>query len=282
MNKFRERRIDNRQREYAQRVNQERRRKRRKKNYLIHYILIFILVTVIGVILSLTVFFNINKIVINGNSNLVTNDQIIGFTKVSEGQNLFRINLEKIEKRIIENTTDIDSVNVKRGLPDKLIIDLEPSQAKLAYYNNGKYYLISQGNRVINVVDSLDSYPDIIKFSSADLKDIKVGDFLTDNEAYEDINKLISHINKVGLNGIKAIEIKSNGDIKLDFENRITIELGNMVEIDYKLKTVNKVLTEYVDTNTYGVIDAKTETVAYFRPMSREKQIESGKVVKVE
>lgn len=282
MNKFRERRIDNRYREYAQLENQQKRKRRRKKNYLIHYILIFILVSVIGIVLSLTVFFNINKIVIKEKSNLVSNEQILQFSQVEEGQNLFRIDLNKIEDRILSKTTDVDSVKVKRGLPDKLVIELEPSKPKLAYYKDGKYYLISQGDRVINIVDKVDKYPDIIKFSSADLKNIKVGDYLTDNKAYKEINKIIDSINKIDIKGVKAIAIKNNENIVLNYQNRITIELGNMVEIEYKLKTVNKVLKEHIQENSFGIIDAKTQTVAYFRPMSMQKQIESGKAVKVE
>lgn len=282
MNKFRERRVISKQREYAQLANQEKRKRRRRKNYLLHYILVFILITVIGITLSLTVFFNINKIVVKGDSKLATNDQIIEFTQVSVGQNLFRISLDKIENRVLEKTPDIDSVNVKRGLPDKLIVQLQTSEPKMAYYKAGQYYLISNANRVINIVDNLEQYPNIIKCASEDLGEIKLGDYLTNNEKYKSIDKVISYINASGIEGIKAMEIKGTHDIKLNYQDRITIQIGNMTEIDYKLKMVKKVLSEHIKPDDYGVIDAKVQTVAYFRPMSLERQKSSGKFVKIE
>lgn len=282
MNKFRERRIDDKRREYAQLANQEKRKRRRKKNYLIHYILVFILVSIIGTTLSLTVFFNISNIIIEGTSNFATNEEILGFSQVTEGQNLFRIDLDKIEDRIIKNTTDIDSVTVHRALPDKLVISLEQSVPKLAFYNLGKYYLVSNGDRVISQVDNVDEYTDIIKFTSTQIKDIQVGQFLTENEEYQKFKNVIDYITKCDLQGVKAIEIEEDNDINLNYQDRITIELGNMIEINYKLKTVKKVLDEHIDANAFGVIDARTETVAYFRPMSIEKQIESGKIVQIE
>lgn len=282
MNKFRERRIDSKRREYAQLANQEKRKRRRKKNYIIHYILVFILVTVIGTILSLTVFFNINKIIIDGNSELKTKEEIVGYTNVSVGDNLFRIDIDKIENRILNNTTDIDAVKVQRGLPDRLVVKLTPSVPKLAYFNNGSYHLISGADRVITTVDNLEKYPDIIKFTSENLKDIKVGEFLSENETYQEFKKVMDSISSSQIQGVKAIEIKKDGEIKLNYQDRITVELGNTIELDYKLKTVKKVIEEHIDKNAFGIIDAKTETVAYFRPMSYEKQKESGKTVKIE
>ena len=60
--------IDAEERVHAQKAVAAKRKRRRKKNYALYYIILFIFIVVAGIVLSLTVFFNIDAIQVEGNS----------------------------------------------------------------------------------------------------------------------------------------------------------------------------------------------------------------------
>jgi len=58
------------------------------------------------------------------------------------------------------------------------------------------------------------------------------------------------------------------------------VQIGSVVELEYKFQIVKKVLNEYVQEQE-GILDARTVSMAYFRPMTMAVQIETGKAVDV-
>ena len=69
---------------------QQRRKKKRKRNYTLYYILLFFFLTVAGIVLSLTVFFNIRNIEVTGSAIYGVED-VEPLLGVQKGDNLLRI-----------------------------------------------------------------------------------------------------------------------------------------------------------------------------------------------
>lgn len=125
------------------------RKRRRKRKYMLYYILIFIIFITTAISLSLTVFFNIDEIVVL-NSGVHTTDEITSVGNVKIGDNLLRTSLKKIEDNILDECLDFDKVSVKRSFPNKLIIDCLPCDIKFCYQtNDGMYVYVSSYGRVI-------------------------------------------------------------------------------------------------------------------------------------
>lgn len=265
-------------RDQARRANQQKHVRRRKKNYTLHYILLSILILVIGITLSVTVFFNTEEIVVEGNVTH-SSEELIGYTNVELGDNLFRMNMEKLENSILEHTVDLDEVQVKRQLPSTLVITVTQATPAAAYYGNGAYNIISSSGRVVAQAASLEEYPNVVQLVGTNLTSYALGDYLTDDPNYQAAQTTVAAMQKVGIDNIVAVDASDANNILLSYGNRVTIQLGNTVEVEYKLQMVKKVLEEYVDPNAEGIIDARKPTVAYFRPMTMEKQLADGKAV---
>ena len=116
-------------REIARIKSRKIRKRRKKRTYMLYYILIFVIFLTIGISLSLTVFFNIDIIEINNSGKYSTND-VLAASEVTVGDNLLKINLEKIQQRILNSCLELEKINVKRSFPNKLIIDCEPCELK--------------------------------------------------------------------------------------------------------------------------------------------------------
>ena len=128
----------------------ELRRKKRKKRRLITGFVIFMITALsVAAVLSVTVLFPI-KIVKATGSKLYTEKQIVKSSGISEDNNLFTLSAEAVTENLVRNLPYIDSVELKRELPDKITIVVNDATEYACFYADDVYYVISQGGRVIN------------------------------------------------------------------------------------------------------------------------------------
>ncbi len=248
-------RAQKKQKEKAYRQNSKKHKKRRKKNYILYYLLLLIIITVAGITLSVTVFFNISSIEVNG-TQMYSDEQIIDYADISEGDNLFRLNLKKAENNILDNCIYLDGVDIKRRLPDVLSIECIEANPQTAIYYKNKYYIVSSGGRIILECDNLEAYPDIFLIYDFDLAGLKTGDFITQNSDYKTFEEVWKTVETVGMaDNITVSYINSGVDVKLCYQNRIIISLGNVLELDYKLSSAKKIIDESIGAQESGILD---------------------------
>lgn len=103
------------------------------------------------------------------NSKRITREEIIGLAGIESGANMLRMDLKLMGEHILRNPW-VETVQVRRYLPDKLSITVT-ERDPIAVVNMGfVYYLDKKGNvfKVLNQGDRLD-YPMITGFSEDDL-----------------------------------------------------------------------------------------------------------------
>lgn len=262
-------------RDEAREANSVRHRRRRRKNYTLYYILVLFLIVVTGVTLSITVFFNTARIVVVGNDNH-SPEEILSYTGAELGDNLFRMNLSEMERNIMENTVDLDQAKVSRKLPDTLMIDLTPAEAVAAAYNGESYDILSSGGRIINQTSDLTDYPEIFMLSGVDFSKTEVGGFVEDNTGYQNMKTVLSQMEKRSLTEVQAMEVTTGREIKLSYQNKITIYLGSILDLEYKLDLVKQLIEERISPGEEGVIDVRFSGEAIFRPMTMANQQARG------
>ena len=173
--------LDERQR--AQQAVTARRRKKRKKNYILYYIILFLFIIVAGIILSLTVFFNIETIDVEGTSKY-TAEEIVAKSGLQTGDNLFRISTGDASKRIISELEYIDNVEIRRSFPNKLTITITEAKPVMSLSSGTNYYLVSDAGRIL---ESGLSGPKENTFvvTGIDLNGYKNGDFISTDTSPE-------------------------------------------------------------------------------------------------
>ena len=254
------------------RINRVRRKRRRKRNRALYYILALIVIVAAGAILSTTVFFQIETITVEGTQRY-TAQQIAQYGGVQIGDNLFRINLDQIEEQAVEGCTTLDSIQVRRSLPNTLVFICQEAEAKYGILGGDQIYILSSAGRIIDITQRLDSYPDLVLLSGPDVTGLNIGDFL-EQDSLNSLTSALNAASAAGIDGIRGAAM-DGVEVSLNYQDRVTIRLGNVLDLDYKFSLVSEVLFTRVGSSEAGVLDASVEGRVTFRPMPLAEQSET-------
>ena len=265
---------------------QQRRKRKRKRNYTLYYILLFFILTVAGIILSLTVFFNIRTIEVTG-SDLYTTEDVLPILGAEKGDNLLRIKTSQLRDNVFANFLQADEVKVRRVFPSTLWVEVTDGVSEVQMESAGNYYSISGGGRVLKIASSPEKGNGIVLLG-VDLADMKVGDFLADKktdttgteegkaaaEAFshqlQTVKSLFSAMEEAQVTGITAVDVSDELKLTVYWENRVQVVLGSFSELSYKLRLCKAILEDptRIASDARGVLDAETASSAgvFFRP----------------
>lgn len=254
------------------RRNESTRVRRNRGNLTWIYLLVGVLVVLVFVILSLTVFFKLNTFIIEGDT-VYTNDRIVSESGLVFNENLLRLDEETAEQNILIALPFIETVDVKIELPSTVKIKVTAA-AEYAYLPCGDYcYIVNSLGRVLKRSDITPEDLIQLKGVAPPEKTLEVNSaegnrtyLVFDDERTQNAFALlaeelsVSHIGK-----ITRVEMSSYLDISFIVDNRVRVELGNMVDMDYKMKYVRKLFADenYIPKTGYAILDvSNTERVS--------------------
>ena len=245
-------------------------RKKKKIKRIIKWTTIFLLI-IGGIVFALvSPIFNIKEIQVTNNNQIAT-ETIVSLSQLQVGQNLFRFNKNKVEKEI-ETNPYIESVDIKRKLPNKVEITVEERNRNYnveflngyAYINNQGYILeISEQKLDLPVIQGITTEADQIvagnRLNTEDLEKLEVViQIMNICKSYE-LEKKVTAIN---------ITDKSNYIIYMEEEKK-TIYLGDERNLSNKMLYVPTILEE--NQGKEGTIYVNGDVNNNFKPRFREK-----------
>ncbi len=253
------------ERYYASKEKQRKKRKRR----LYFFLTVFCLAAFL--VLSLTVFFNINTFEISGNS-VYSDTQIITAAGLGEGDNLFRLNKFKIAEKMVVELPYLGSVNIYRKLPTTLCIEVQETRASLVAYSGGKYVLMDPSLKVLEVRDELPEGP-------AYLIGVKLTDTTLGAKAVFEKDTLEQTVGTLvqGLEDhfdhekVSAIDVTELHALRVYYDNhRIKVLLGNTERLEEKLQMAQNAISQNGLTEK-ARIDITGADAAYYRVLTEEE-----------
>lgn len=230
----------------VKRNQNSKRVRRRRRNVPLYCFLVIIFVMGIGILLSVTLFFNINKINIKGEVDY-SNEDIIRMSGISIGDNMVRMDTQKVGNNILNSMIYIEDVNINKKYPDTLEINVTKCVAAANIQFGNEYILVSQKGKILDKVDS--PQDDLIIVNGFEPAAETLGTYLTSNdeqktEIYFEIFEYITNNQK---NKIRNVDITDKYDIIINYDDRINFELGNANDITYKLKLAETVFDDLGD-----------------------------------
>ena len=241
------------------------RRRKLKKNML--SILLALIVMCVGIVLVFSLFFKINTITITGDK-VYSEKMVTDKSGIEIGENLFKINEEKLTEKLSKDLPYIKSVTVERKLPDTIIINVEAAKEIAAIATQNGFVLLDETGKV------LDKDASILKENVAVINNVKLKEYaegemiiLTDEKKTETLLKLFEAIKKADMQLLTEIDLKNINDIKIKYDDRITFAVGSLTNIDTKLARGVAALEKENEINAYseGTLDLKTEPYVYFK-----------------
>lgn len=229
--------------------------RRRKLRTWVLYSLMVIAVLGVGVALSLTVLFKIDSVEVIGDTRY-DKEQIISLSGVENGQNLFLCKTKEGSAAIEHAMPYIESAEITRTLPSKIGIHItEAVPVGLVEYQ-GSYVVTSSSGKVLELVDTpLEDLP-IIK--GMEIRSADVGSQMEYEDAsVKDILENITEaITLTGMMDIKEIDLTVPTNPKLNYQNRITIKLGQPIDLIVKLRNAMAALQpKYIEEYEKGTLD---------------------------
>ena len=231
--------IEERRREIEKR-RMAKRRKRRKAALKRLSIFLCILSVVTLVILSLTVFFPVEKITVESKDSIYTDEQIIKASGVKKGENLWMTG-SSAEEDIPVKLPYIESAEVTRKFPSSIIIKTKSAKAEYCFAIKSTFYICDKNYKVLEIKKKQDKK--LILISGADIKNAKAGQTVTfaDSKKKEAIGKIFSALKEksIKLNSVDVTEIM---DIQFRVENRMNVDLGSMAHFDGKISQLSEIV----------------------------------------
>lgn len=231
-------------------------------------------VFVIGLVLSLTVLFRCEKIVVEGVTRYEEAD-IISASSLGYGKNIFLVNKTAAADKIEAMYPYIEEAQIRLSIPNTLKISVTEATPEYYIQDGTRYYIISKNSKLLEqVIERDQNIPTII---GCKLKDPKVGDTVNveNSKVVTVLNQVAESMTSNAVTGIKEINLSDMANIELNYEDRITIVIGMPEDINYKIRTAMTIIyTKLSETdsgrlNCSNLIEGRTDgksNQSSFRP----------------
>lgn len=249
-------------------------RRRRKRNMSLYYGTVAFFVLVIFAVLSLTVFFKVENIIVYG-SSVYAAEEIAEASDIRGGENMLRKNMGKAEKRVVSELIYVEEAEIKRKLPSSVEIWVSPcAETACMQYEDG-YLVISGMGKVLRICENPpENIP--VFYGANPCEETEIGaKFASDDEnRTEAIYELLKRTQENDfVSRITSFDVADRVNISCVYEDRIDIELGVISEIDYKFRLAEEIISSKIASDAEGRL-RMLENGAQFLSRSDLEQIE--------
>lgn len=222
--------------------------KRRKITPFLIVVSFFILAA--AIYLCLTMLFNVDRIIIEGNT-LYEEKDLIETSGIEKGENLFEVDTAYAENKLYSVYNYVEEVEVKRSFPNAVTITIVEAEPFSVIEEADGFTLVSAGGKVLErgleeVPHGMLSVRGLSTITSTE-DDIKRKDLML---------KIIGTMKKLEMSGYNFLDLSDTLEIVMIYDNRVKVDLGNELELEYKLQFADKVITEDLSKTGYQLVDA--------------------------
>lgn len=245
--------------------------KKKKRIKLMLKFTALLIIIIAGIIFALvSPIFNIKEIDVSNNEQIKT-ETIVSLSQLNLGQNIFKFNKNKVNKNIKTNAY-IESVEIKRKLPNKVQIQIEERKQEYnVEFLNGYAYINNQGY-ILQISEEKQALPTIQGISTPD-EQIVEGNRLNseDLEKLEVIIQIMNICKNYELdNKVTNIDISTKDEYTLYLEEeKKTIYLGDKSNLSNKMLYVQVIIEE--NRGKEGEIFVNGDLNNNFKPRFKEK-----------
>lgn len=237
----------------------------------------FIMVSIAAaVILSMIIFFKVRTVDAAGMEHY-TAQQIIDASGIQEGDNLLMLSKAEIAGRIRSTLPYVSQVQIKRELPNRVILAVEEFEISYAIKdNNGNDWLMTTGGKLLEQVDARQAKQHI-PVGGFTVSDPVAGSEIVitankENAAAANVQKaavveLLTLLEETSFaDHVQSVEVPASFELSFQYDSQYRVLLGSSENLQYKLDYFVEVLKS-LDSYTAGEIDLSfsSEQKAIFR-----------------
>ena len=227
----------------VKREQNSKRRRRRRRHLSFYFFLVIILVAGIGVLLSVTLLFNIKNIVVKGDVDY-TDEDIIRVSGIGYGDNLVRLDSKKASESILSSMIFIEKAEIDKQYPDTLVINVSRCIATADIEYDGGYLIVSANGKILDKSDTRSE--ELLLVQGFEPADETPGTYLKSIDSQKDgiFYELFDSIKSDNDHEIVSFDITDKYEISVNYGNKIFFDMGNSNDISYKLDLAATVLND--------------------------------------
>lgn len=209
--------------------------------------------------------FELKQIDVDGNSKITKSD-IIKIGDIETGKNIFKYNLNDVEKKLLVNPY-IKYVKVSRKFPDKLVITIKENSEYAIIKEGASYIYIGENGLVLSEQKDIKN-KNIPLVSGIEIKNKKLNTKIKINS--DKSNYIILAIDTLKKNNmsrkIESIKINKNKMyMKTDDNTNIVLKIDE--DIEYNINRLKAILVDLKSNNKKGGnIDLTSKEQAIYSP----------------
>ncbi len=228
--------------------------KKRRRRKMAFYAVTIILSLSLCALLSLTVFFKIDTIVVEGETRYA-HAEIIASSMIDPNANFLLCDTSQGAEKIIAKYPYIDSVEIYKQLFNKIVIKVKEAKPTSIVEHKGKYYVLSQKRKIIEINNEKKyQVPSILGVKLKSEKLCAYAEYQNENlEKY--ISEIMKMAEKYKVGSIEVIDVTSPTNIILTRTNGFQILIGSPENLEYKFKTIASVMATDVSEQDVGSLN---------------------------
>lgn len=271
--------------EYEYKRSMQKKKKKFKKRLMwLKFILLSVMSIITLMLLALSPLFNLTKIEVEGTQKYKSEDiiKVTGIIMGSNGfktigssvKNILTFRLGKAEQEIIKEFPYIKEANVKYIIPGRIKIVLTERIPVGIIPFNGTNLIIDGDGYVADAVNSLRGVKlPVIKGMRFDNFILGQPLKLENEESLKNLNKILKAIEASDSTEkfkvkdlISFLDVGESKKIRMNLESRITVNFGDLSDIDYRLTFLKQIYTKNLKKEDKGTLDFSTGDNPGFTP----------------
>lgn len=242
----------------------KKRKKRmsRAKRLMRSGILLVLLIAIISGVCLFAPFFNITKIQVEGNAQVLT-EEILDRAPIVVGTNIFKLN-KKTVKKSLTTLAYLDKIKVKRKLPSTVRIKVTESYAHLLFPYASGYIVTDEYGKVLEEISDCAGW-ELPQLTGVEIEKVKISEKITvqDRVKFDIILDCVKYFKEHDhLKNIKAIDFSDITNIWVTYKEGFRVNFAKFENMDYKIKMLDVVLPQ-VDRSEGTYIDLTTPSKVF-------------------
>ena len=226
------------------------RRRRRVKTMLPLYIVLSVFIVAGAIYLARTMLFNVDRIEIVGNT-LYEPAKLIETSGIHKGDNLFKIDTDYAENKLYAVYNYVEEADVRVDFPNGITIKITEAEPFAVLEEADGYTLISSRGKVLE--RGLEEVP----YRTVTVRGISTVTENEDNTKRMDLlREMMEAMTELSMENYSFIDLSDILEISMIYDNRVSVKMGNELEMKYKLQFLNEIVTNKIEKSGYYLVDA--------------------------
>lgn len=222
--------------------DQNRKRKsRRRRHTPLYFFMVILIVTGLGILLSVTLFFNVKNVNVKGDVDYTTDD-IIRMSGIRVGDNLIRLDSERASQGILSSMIYIEKADIEKQYPGTVVINVSRCIPTANVECSGGYLIVSEKGKILDKSEK--KYDDLVVIKGFEPSADTLGTYLSsvNKDRDEIVLEFLKKIAGDKKSKMSTVDLTDVYEIMVNYDERIDFKMGNSNDISYKLSLAETVL----------------------------------------